>query len=263
MKISISHKQKALSAAAQVTEICAPLFDTTIIKYFDYEIFYDNGETLLLGSNAQENMYECYFGYDLYSTKEELLAFINTGMKFAFLSELLPLPSGAAANDQKKYSYNIYTAKNNNIYHRLYLVTRETEAFKLVGFGVTQDLPLVFEFFMNSLKKLEQFVNYFEEQAADLINEHNKANRIILPNYLTKANNIIVPGDKLFNSHLDNLTPRELECLSLAIAGYSAKEIGMKLNISYRTVERHIYNAKNILGSLSKDTIRTLLTHKK
>ncbi|MBU0622741.1 MAG: response regulator [Gammaproteobacteria bacterium] len=46
--------------------------------------------------------------------------------------------------------------------------------------------------------------------------------------------------DALFNdARLANLTEREREVMMLAIAGLTSKEIAMRLNISYRTVETH------------------------
>lgn len=46
--------------------------------------------------------------------------------------------------------------------------------------------------------------------------------------------------DTLFNdARLANLTEREREVMMLAIAGLTSKEIAMRLNISYRTVETH------------------------
>lgn len=48
------------------------------------------------------------------------------------------------------------------------------------------------------------------------------------------------------------LSQRELECLFFLIRGYSAKAIGQVLNISPRTVERHIDNMKMKLACNNK-----------
>ena len=51
----------------------------------------------------------------------------------------------------------------------------------------------------------------------------------------------------LSNTLISSLTPREREVLPLFSAGYSAREIGLRLNISARTAEVH---RENILAKL-------------
>ncbi len=49
-----------------------------------------------------------------------------------------------------------------------------------------------------------------------------------------------------------NLTKRELEILHYVADGYSAKKIGILLNISYRTVEKYIENLRLKLNCKNK-----------
>ena len=44
------------------------------------------------------------------------------------------------------------------------------------------------------------------------------------------------------------LSPRQLECLSWAEAGKSARDTGAILGISQRTVEKHLQQAYDLLG---------------
>ena len=46
------------------------------------------------------------------------------------------------------------------------------------------------------------------------------------------------------NGEVVNLTSRESDCISIIIQGRTMKEIGRMLNLSPRTVERHIDNIK-------------------
>ncbi len=46
-------------------------------------------------------------------------------------------------------------------------------------------------------------------------------------------------ADCELHERLETLTAREQEVLELVLKGYSNKEIGRQLNISFRTVERH------------------------
>jgi FixJ family two-component response regulator len=51
-----------------------------------------------------------------------------------------------------------------------------------------------------------------------------------------------------FCNRLNSLTPRELELLPIILAGLSNKQIGRKLDISYRTVEVHRARILNKTG---------------
>lgn len=51
------------------------------------------------------------------------------------------------------------------------------------------------------------------------------------------------------NKSINNyLTPRELECMKLFCQGISAKQVGKKLGLSYRTVEFYLNNLKKKLN---------------
>jgi len=53
---------------------------------------------------------------------------------------------------------------------------------------------------------------------------------------------------RLKELHHPHLTSREMECLSLNLLGLSAKQIGIYLRVSYRTIEAHLYHAFHLLG---------------
>lgn len=67
------------------------------------------------------------------------------------------------------------------------------------------------------------------------------------------------PTKKVFylttTSKTDYLTQRELDVLKFLLYGRTAKEIGLQLRISYRTVETHINLIKEKLGCRSKSEI--------
>lgn len=59
----------------------------------------------------------------------------------------------------------------------------------------------------------------------------------------------IMPRKKLFASKKETaLTAREIEIIKHLYDGYSAKEVGDKLNVSYRTIETHRNNILRKLG---------------
>ncbi len=58
---------------------------------------------------------------------------------------------------------------------------------------------------------------------------------------------------------LRSLSDREIECLSFSIHGWSAKQIALHLNCSYRTVQHHIASTMNKIDCHSKYQIFDLL----
>jgi len=75
----------------------------------------------------------------------------------------------------------------------------------------------------------------------------------------------VVPQSRPKNSNplsLIMLTKREQECLILFLNGYTAKETGAELNLSYRTVEEHLENLKIKLGCRYKRNLHALFPRK-
>ena len=71
--------------------------------------------------------------------------------------------------------------------------------------------------------------------------------KIMYDVYLSKTG--IAPGKKLFSTKKEQaLTPREIEIIQYLCEGDSAKEVGEKLNLSYRTIETHRNNILRKLG---------------
>jgi DNA-binding NarL/FixJ family response regulator len=71
--------------------------------------------------------------------------------------------------------------------------------------------------------------------------------KIMYDVYLAKTG--ITPGKKLFTTKKEiALTPREIEIIKYLCDGLSAKEVGDKLNVSYRTIETHRNNILQKLG---------------
>ncbi len=71
--------------------------------------------------------------------------------------------------------------------------------------------------------------------------------KIMYDVYLEKTG--ITPKKRLFASSKKNLfTPREIEVIQHLCDGYSAKEVGDKLNVSHRTIETHRNNILRKLG---------------
>ncbi|MEA2655339.1 MAG: hypothetical protein QOI23_704 [Chloroflexota bacterium] len=58
---------------------------------------------------------------------------------------------------------------------------------------------------------------------------------------------------ELIDGHLEPLTIRETEVLTLMAQGMPSRQIGLRLGISYATVRSHIRSVGGKLGAHSKD----------
>ncbi len=115
-------------------------------------------------------------------------------------------------------------------------------------------------FYINNLDILDNFIKYFDDSAATIIDIESQ-NALILPTYyknaqekkpseehktlqtfLSKISSGKVTKDKIIS--FQQLTPRQQECLGWLCMGKTAEEIGIILGCSQRTIETHICNIK-------------------
>ena len=261
-----------LSTTAIVNQICKPLFEKTHVKYFDYSHYYKDGSLLIFTSNPR-------FIFDviqkkLYPTANEFQAFFKQGMRLTFLSENTHLPNAASENDLDKYENNIVLAKNHNIHHRLYIAEGRKDHVRLGGFAIDENKQSIFEFYLNSVDVLENFIVYFESKIETLLSKKKNHKIIILPCFVEEPeNNVLIKFEGLdlaanfipdtFSLSVRDknivLTRRELECLAFSLKGYSTKETAKILKISPKTIENRIYRTRNKLGHAPKVELRKLL----
>ncbi len=118
--------------------------------------------------------------------------------------------------------------------------------------------PLEVNNLLNNIDLLKQFIPYFCEQASEIIAEAEKS-PIILP-FLNNQDlrKTAITTDDLAREYkasinpnftaLMKLTKREVECFNAFLKGMTNKEIGNVLDISTRTVEKHLMNVKDKMG---------------
>lgn len=252
-----------------VSKICYPLFKNTPIKSFDYGRYYDSGEMINCGTFSPE-LVKMYYTDQLYPSFEELKLFNAFGLKTTFLSHAMPLPPGMDELNPIRYNRSIDNAANFHIFHRLYFVQRHQGFFTAYGFGLIREEKSLLNFYLNALKKLEDFIKYFEYHASALIENAEQNNRVILPHY----HEVVLRDCEKLNSFFDVssldfsieseekhqfygklLTKREVECLEFIAQGYTMKNIAKKLKISDRTVETHLRNIKDKYGLHTKNQL--------
>jgi hypothetical protein len=278
MQISRKWEDFLFSTSKDVLAFCKPLFEKTIIDYFDYQLCDNSGSIFILSTHPQ--FIKEHFTQELYPTAEESLAFISCGHRNTFMSEAAGLPGGASDKNPKKYEDNIRLAKAHKVHHRLYIVDARGDYFRMCGFGVSLDDSSAFEFYLNHLALLERFILYFEWKARDLIYNPAPNHKLILPSYLDaglhenlnyrfsgqhQSRDPVFAAERFF-IELENkamtFTRREMEFLAFSTKGYSAKETAKRLQVSPKTVENRLYQIKQAIGPVAKQTLRdTLAQH--
>ncbi|MDQ2993386.1 MAG: hypothetical protein M3R00_00345, partial [Pseudomonadota bacterium] len=168
-----------------ISKICAPLFKNTPIDYFDYTRYYDSGRMVACGTHPDFTAQ--YYVEGLYPSLEEFQTFSSFGLKSAFLTHQMPIPSVAHKANAERYEQNVVAAADSKIFHRLYFIERHKDFYITSGFGVKSEIASIFHFYLNSLTILENFIKYFEHHAAELIEENAMDHSIIMPYYHHKS----------------------------------------------------------------------------
>jgi len=262
------------SSAHDVSMICRDLFKKTGITYFGYTRYYDDGHALILSTCPEFK--KCCLDNRLFATRSEFHARKESNSRFFFISEDWPTPVGIAEKNPGKYLANIINAMQFDVYNRVYRITYHPGYVKSCSFAIDHNSKTIFETYMSFTDTLEKFISEFESKVQKIINQKNDK-PIIFPGYcdldtesktttalqLTRSASWLntLSTDLLFdtNSQLIHFTHRELECLLLNVLGNTAKEIAYSINISYRTVQTHLFNAKEKMGPVSKQKLRKAL----
>jgi len=127
------------------------------------------------------------------------------------------------------------------------------DQFHLAG---ALDNPGVKNFFINSRDMIENFIDYYYREAEEIISnarEHSYS----FPGDKKECDELLYPDrfDDKINFGIGSevaLTKREFQCIEYTSRGYSAKLVADFLNISRKTVERHLENSRKKLGVNNK-----------
>lgn len=247
----------------QLLEVLNPLFENTPVSTFGYGKMFLDGSMFFINTNKKwaqhfiqsidsEKNYENTIkehilknqNYFLYSNKEEDLK--------------VDLYSSRYEYDMWN-SFNLYK-KNSKYLEYIYLAGSRKESR-------TND------FYIQNLGLIDKFLDYFKLKARNIIETHDKNKLLILRKSLNITPAILKPKKELpqilklkkILSIKDPdlfLTSREQDCATQLLMGQSAKEIARVLDLSPRTVETYLNNAKDKMGARNNVELAHLLTKK-
>ena len=221
----------------KIAEICAPLFNSFAINYFSYSRIYieRDGTKLLINACCNKSWLQYY-----YCKKYKLL---NTGKPFNFWMVVM---EPRALKDAGV----IFSHHNGIIFDKIF-----PDCFESLEFASPTSNTCPLEF-CNNKALLNQFLIYFKCKAANVLKILEKEplylsqKRFPKIELIDQAYNDFCQAIKIkkvplrFKSKEIIFTRREFDVLSLMTKGKSMCEVGNILQISPRTVENYVYNAK-------------------
>jgi len=252
MTILIPNDHRIILSSQEITAICQPLMSVTDIHYFYYTRYFQDGTFFCLNTNPQ---WVQYFYNNHHYPNEAYVKALPTDCHELFSSYDSALASEAAQTFNLNNFFSFYEQK--------------AEYSDIYGYAMSSKSQYNLNFYFNHIGLLKMFSLFFREKAATFFAYFDDTkNRIYLPNYkvvspgppslllssqLDKAKALylkILP-DK-FTVHYQNkttyLTKRELQCVGYGAVGNTIKETAKLLNLSPRTVESHLNNAKERLN---------------
>lgn len=241
----------AITSSNLIKEVCAPLLNSIGITYFNYIKIYNQDCSREFLTNNPEWI-KHFYKHALYNSVGAIDVEHLLPKGFILWSEV----------DEKDPAY-LQGREYFNIDHGITFVVKRKDTTLLYVFGSKRENHQINNFYASNIDLLQRFIHYFTDQAHHLIQEAAK-NRVYLPEPQKinpeRVNNINVSkrmrkeflsratvsryyllneSDELY------LTPKQAECASLFIKGLTAKQIAIRMGVSYRTVEGQVQDIKS------------------
>ena len=257
-KIILSKKLENIYRENNIQSLCAPLFSQIkLINYFSYNHFYDDGKIITICSNP--GFLKHYYEGGLYVTANEIEELRKThGLKkrlYGFITKEIALTD--ILKTKNKNRLNIILGEQFNIEKRLYIIRRKKDYTVLVSIGTNQieKTQKFIQFCLERLHVLNSFIDCFKEEGRKIVCALKKE-MIVSPYKLEgKQENKKLQHYDFKTGNNFSLSPREYECLESMALGRSMKETAHLLNLSPRTIERHINNIKLKTGFYTRSQL--------
>lgn len=232
MKNFIPNENNVLfKSELDIKKICQPVFDLINLEYYSYGRFYDNGKCVLLSTNKNVFLNHFEKEYQLTIPPKTNNAHQKKIYNLILIDDKLP---AIIADEYNQFNHGVMMdiIKKSPGYYEMFCFVAKKNAIDPVNK------------FLNSLNKLDNYSEYFLENAKQIIQDGEK-NIIELPISMKplingSASGIYDEYSIFYRGTTIQLSKRQIECLSLLTMGKTAKEIANTLNISIKTVEDHI-----------------------
>lgn len=251
----------------KINDICEPL-KYFGIKNFGYWRYYNDGHYICISNNRiYQEICVCYdFHFrSKYFSKQSNYLFDNDFSKLIWPDNVI--------------DKSIEMIRANGVHNGLNIVKRGEGLVEVYFFSTDNENLLVKDLYINHYYIIEEFITYFHKVGKDLYYPFNSKMESISPHLqktypyienIFKGNNVwekeLFGFRLLINKKIqeeikeigrrNSLSPRELQCLSHASTGMTAKEIAKSLGIGYRTIETHLNKARVKTGCQTKRELK-------
>lgn len=249
----LSDHNLCLSFTADMQNICRELFNNSEISYFEYTRVYSDNTGFKIDTSGDFQSY--ILSNDLYLTYGELK---NTNRY-----SLLTLNSSLLIPPSPQYTELLLEARDSFGIDNMFVITKNhTEYLEVFLYASNPGNISIINYYYNNIEVLEKFCLYFKNNAHQMLEIlAKKDNRLNFDKYSEDSwENYLLSQQTDSNetpySNSMGISNRELQCVQLVLKGMTAKEIALKLNISPRTVDRHIYNIKQKLNFRTRTELK-------
>src|SRR3990167_1498243 len=252
-----SHRY-VLDNVSYVNQICNPIFDKLQINYFSYGRFYDDDSFQVLVSNPY--WYEHFWRVNHKLSTPKLDDFLKKDSAIYLWEDSL---REELVKDAKQFFH---------MDNGLTIIRRVPRYFEYFSFAFPADEKTNISTYLNHLKILESFGDYFIEKASNLIQSgqckrihlpHEKPTYIDIPNLCISEMDLFGEEGALGTKNKKilpvNFNTREIDCLHLIKKGFTVKKMADVLCLSPRTIEDYIVSIRQKLGCQKKSEIITAL----
>ncbi len=257
-----------LSLCDATLEICMPIFNHLLVRYFRYVKSYKNGDKIILCTNPY--WLEQYFKDQFYDT--ELANF----HRHPDGTQGISIHGTCHASHPVCQFWNKH-ATQCNYNHVLAMYEKFDDYFELYDFGLKQDSHAANNIFLNNPKVFNQFIIYFRSKAKILIEnaEKGKFKSVINTDFNQKENwmrgidkdaeahvmKALQVNNMYLDGHLSEIFITQPEALAAMcfIKGMSFEKAAKVMKVEVSVYELALASMINKLGASSKDDLRALL----
>lgn len=249
--LKLSRDNPTLQLKATIEKICESFLKQHGLSYFQYLRCFPDGSFSLLTNNTGcfeefTEMKDMPLIYSSFTSEHEQ----NHAYWFLWDEELPDFPVN-------------YAREKHGLHHGLTFVRRSKNYYDMIAVALSQPKRNIGSYYLSKQNAIETYINEFESTQRELI-ERTSRIPIALPEpYRDRNYHKICLSNRnitlLSKSVYFQLTAQELSCVRLLKRGFSYKEIGKQLNISWRTVETYLSRAKQKSNTPSRKALIRLL----
>lgn len=235
--VAFLKKHTFCTTSGSIAEIVAPFLKTCRLSYFDY--------IRVIGSEYAGLCTDGKWAYHHFSSKYPL--------------------GGLVLQQSGVYLFKDYVSERClqdsiafNQHNRILVLRKNEHMSEYFGFAANHPDHSLITFYINHIDLFEQFILYFRDKADYLIKQAYD-DRFVIPKQCLRSSRtlqiqeITQDWHKIINTQkirvtIDQksviLSRREWDCLKHLSRGETMKEVAFNLGISAKTVENHLFNAR-------------------